>query len=120
MEAPWNSFTDLMQDCPSIIAGSSAPECGIGFAGTFANFSACMAACAAAGHSPRLEGLSCWTDAALLSAAGIPALCFGPGDIALAHAAEEWVAVAEIAQATAILTELIGWWDRDAGDAWRR
>ncbi|MFM2140299.1 MAG: hypothetical protein RLZZ25_564 [Gemmatimonadota bacterium] len=78
------------------------------------------AACAATGHAPRLEGLSCWTDAALLSAAGIPALCFGPGDIALAHAAEEWVAVAEIAQATAILTELIGRWDRDAGDAWRR
>ena len=78
------------------------------------------AACAATGHAPRLEGLSCWTDAALLSAAGIPALCFGPGDIILAHAAEEWVAVAEIAQATAILTELIGRWDRDAGDAWRR
>jgi acetylornithine deacetylase len=78
------------------------------------------AACAAQGIAPRLEGLSCWTDAALLSAAGIPALCFGPGDIARAHAAEEWVAVEEIAQATDVLTDLIHRWDRDEASAWRR
>jgi acetylornithine deacetylase len=78
------------------------------------------ASCAAQGITPRLDGLSCWTDAALLSAAGIPALCFGPGDIVLAHAAEEWVAVEEIAQATAILTECIHRWDRDEASAWRR
>ena len=29
-------------------------------------------------------------------AAGIPAICFGPGDIALAHAAEEFVPIEEI------------------------
>ncbi len=78
------------------------------------------ASCAAQGITPRLDGLSCWTDAALLSAAGIPALCFGPGDIALAHAAEEWVAVEEIGQATAILTECIHRWDGDEARAWRR
>ncbi len=78
------------------------------------------AACTAQGVAPRIEGLSCWTDAALLSAAGIPALCFGPGDIALAHAAEEWVAVDEIQQATAILTECIHRWDRDEASTWRR
>lgn len=78
------------------------------------------AACAARGITPRIEGLSCWTDAALLSAAGIPALCFGPGDIALAHATEEWVAVDEIHEATAILTECIHRWDRDEGHRWRR
>src|SRR5262249_16771570 len=44
----------------------------------------------------RVEGMSAWTDAALLNAAGIPAICFGPGDIALAHSAEEWVPVDEI------------------------
>jgi acetylornithine deacetylase len=53
-----------------------------------------------------IEGLACWTDAALLSAAGIPAICFGPGDIALAHAAEEYVEVEEIAIATRVLTRL--------------
>ena len=43
------------------------------------------------GHDSRIEGMSAWTDAALLNEAGIPAICFGPGDIALAHAAEEFV-----------------------------
>jgi acetylornithine deacetylase len=57
-----------------------------------------------------VEGLECWTDAALLTAAGIPAICFGPGDIALAHAAEEYVMVAEIERATHVLATLIGDW----------
>jgi acetylornithine deacetylase len=64
----------------------------------------------AAGEPVRVEGLSCWTDAALLHDAGIPALCFGPGDIALAHADEEWVATDEIERATRALVELVGGW----------
>ena len=44
--------------------------------------------------------MTAWTDAALLNAAGIPAICFGPGDIALAHAAEEYVPIDEIERAT--------------------
>ena len=40
-----------------------------------------------------------WTEAALFSAAGATALVFGPGDIAQAHAAGEWVALAELAAA---------------------
>lgn len=59
-----------------------------------------------------VEGLSCWTDAALFQAAGIPALCFGPGDIALAHSAEEWVALADIEQATAVLENVCSAWGR--------
>jgi acetylornithine deacetylase len=58
----------------------------------------------------RIEGLSAWTDAALLNAAGIPAICFGPGDIALAHAAEEFVAVSEIEQAQRILSHVVRDW----------
>ena len=57
-----------------------------------------------------IGGLMCWTDAALLTAAGIPAICFGPGDIALAHAAEEYVMVAEIDIACAALASLITDW----------
>jgi acetylornithine deacetylase len=56
------------------------------------------------GAAPVVEGLSCWTDAALLNDAGIPALCFGPGDIALAHAATEYVPLPEIDVVTAVLT----------------
>ena len=68
------------------------------------------AGCSTVGIPARIDGLACWTDAALLTAAGIPALCFGPGDIALAHAAEEWVAVEEIAAATAVLASVIRRW----------
>lgn len=39
-----------------------------------------------------------WTEAALFSAAGYPAFVFGPGDIAQAHAADEWVDLAQLQQ----------------------
>jgi acetylornithine deacetylase len=58
----------------------------------------------------RIEGLSAWTDAALLNEAGIPAICFGPGDIALAHAAEEFVPVEEIGLAVRVLTRVVREW----------
>ncbi len=58
----------------------------------------------------RIEGLSAWTDAALLNEAGVPTICFGPGDIALAHAAEEFVQVEEIEVATRVLTRVVTEW----------
>jgi acetylornithine deacetylase/succinyl-diaminopimelate desuccinylase-like protein len=58
----------------------------------------------------RIEGLSAWTDAALLNAAGIPTICFGPGDIALAHAAQEFVPIEEIELATRVLTRVVREW----------
>lgn len=64
----------------------------------------------ALGGSTRIDGMSAWTDAAILNEAGIPAICFGPGDIALAHAAEEWVATTEIESAANTLTELALRW----------
>lgn len=79
---------------------------------------ALAAACRAHGEPASIEGLSCWTDAALLSAAGIPAICYGPGDIALAHAAEEYVVLEEIDRCTAVLTELVTAWCGPKGVAW--
>jgi acetylornithine deacetylase len=64
----------------------------------------------AEGEEVRVEGLSAWTDAALFNAAGMPAVCFGPGDIALAHAAEEWVSLEEIERATRTLQSVIAAW----------
>lgn len=57
-----------------------------------------------------VEGMTAWTDAALLNEAGIPAICFGPGDIALAHAAEEWIETDQIERATDVLESLITRW----------
>ena len=66
----------------------------------------------------RTEGMTAWTDAALLNAAGIPAICFGPGDIALAHAAEEYVSIGEIERATKVLAQLAHQWCGGRGLAW--
>ena len=60
----------------------------------------------AEGEVVRVEGMSAWTDAALLNDAGIPAVCFGPGNIKLAHAAEEWIEIPEIERATSVLTRM--------------
>lgn len=46
------------------------------------------------------------TDAASVAAAGIPALIFGPGDIAQAHTKDEWIALAQLAPAAEILLRL--------------
>jgi len=67
----------------------------------------------------RVEGMTAWTDAALLNAAGISAICFGPGDITLAHAAEEFVSVDEIERATRVLARLAQDWCGGRGATWR-
>ncbi len=45
---------------------------------------------------PRVEGMTAWVDAAFLNEAGVPAVCFGPGDTAQAHTEHEWIDVHEI------------------------
>ena len=45
------------------------------------------------GYAPQIAGVPFWTDAAILSEAGITSLLFGPSG-AGAHAAEEWVDLA--------------------------
>ena len=50
-----------------------------------------MAACAAEGVDPRVTGMTAWVDVAFLNEAGTPAVCFGPGSIAQAHSADEWI-----------------------------
>lgn len=49
-----------------------------------------------------------WTEAALFSAAGLTAIVYGPGDIAQAHAADEWVALDQLRQAAAAYHRIIG------------
>ncbi len=53
-----------------------------------------------------------WTEAALFSAAGFTTMVFGPGDIAQAHSADEWVALDQLDAYTTHLHRII-----DAGAA---
>ena len=57
-----------------------------------------------------LHGMSAWTDAALLNDAGIPAICFGPGDMGLAHAAEEYIDLNQLERATDVLADFARDW----------
>jgi acetylornithine deacetylase len=45
-------------------------------------------------HRPPIGGASYWADSAYIAAAGIPTVLFGPGG-AGAHAADEWVSIAD-------------------------
>lgn len=48
-------------------------------------------------------GVHYFCDAAVLAAGGIPSVVFGPGDIAQAHTADEWISLRSLESATAIL-----------------
>jgi acetylornithine deacetylase len=55
-----------------------------------------LAAQADIGGEARIGALDNWSDAATLARSGIPAVNYGPGDLAVAHAADEHVPVAEL------------------------
>ncbi len=50
------------------------------------------------------------TDASTLAVAGVPAVVFGPGDIAQAHTKDEWVELAQVEAAAEILYRLALAW----------
>lgn len=66
-----------------------------------------LAATADEGVAPKVAGMTAWVDAAFLNRVGIPAVCFGPGSIAQAHAADEWVDEEEIRTGARILTRFV-------------
>ena len=49
-----------------------------------------------------------WTEASLFSQAGLTAFVFGPGDIAQAHTADEWVAIGQLEAYAAHAARIIG------------
>jgi len=60
----------------------------------------------AAGQKKPL-GVDYFCDAAVLSAGGIPSVVFGPGDIAQAHTAEEWISLAELERGKNLLLRFL-------------
>lgn len=57
----------------------------------------------AAGLAREYGGLTAGCDAGIILRAGVPVVVFGPGDIALAHSSDEWVAEDELVAAAATL-----------------
>ncbi|MGA2029921.1 MAG: M20/M25/M40 family metallo-hydrolase [Verrucomicrobiota bacterium] len=52
-------------------------------------------------------GVHFFCDAAVLSAAGIPSVVFGPGDVAQAHTADEWISLAELERGKNLLLRFL-------------
>jgi acetylornithine deacetylase len=67
------------------------------------------AAAEAVGAPPAIGGASYWADSAFIAAAGIPTVLFGPGGEG-AHAAEEWVSIADTETVARALTALAVRW----------
>ncbi|MBM4183455.1 MAG: ArgE/DapE family deacylase [Gemmatimonadetes bacterium] len=62
-----------------------------------------VASCEAHGLAAKVAGMTAWVDAAFLNQAGIPAVCFGPGSMAQAHTADEWIETSEIVKCADVL-----------------
>jgi len=55
----------------------------------------------------RPAGVDFFCDAAVLSAGGIPSVVFGPGDIAQAHTADEWISLASLERGKDLLLRFL-------------
>lgn len=62
-----------------------------------------------AGCAAKPVGMSFWTDAAILGAAGIPSVLFGPGGEGL-HSTEEYVRIADVLSCRDALSEVVEDW----------
>jgi acetylornithine deacetylase len=55
----------------------------------------------------RSLGIDFFCDAAVLAAGGIPSIIFGPGDIAQAHTADEWISLASLERGKNLLLKFL-------------
>ncbi len=53
------------------------------------------------------EGVHFFCDAAVLAGGGIPSIVFGPGDIAQAHTADEWITTSQLERGHALLVRYL-------------
>jgi acetylornithine deacetylase/succinyl-diaminopimelate desuccinylase-like protein len=52
-------------------------------------------------------GVHFFCDAAILSAGGIPGIVFGPGEVAQAHTADEWISLSELERGKNLLLRFL-------------
>jgi acetylornithine deacetylase len=71
---------------------------------------ACVAHERASGNAARLRGFAAVDDASFLTAAGIPAITYGPGDLRVAHAVDEHLEITELVTATRAYALLAASW----------
>ena len=62
------------------------------------------------GEEPKYYGFAAVDDAAFLNRGGVPAVTFGPGSLAVAHAPNEYVEIAELVDAAKIYAVTIAEW----------
>jgi len=60
-----------------------------------------------AARQKKPAGVNYFCDASILAQGGIPSIVFGPGDIAQAHTADEWVAQKSLEAATTLLLKFL-------------
>ncbi len=73
---------------------------------------------AVTGGDPVVHGVTYGSDLRLLTAAGIPAVLYGPGDVRLAHTVDEHLDLDELLVAVRVVAELVvGWGGRAKGSA---
>lgn len=60
-----------------------------------------------AARRKKAVGVDFFCDASVIASGGTPSVLFGPGNIAQAHTDEEWISLAELEKATAILTRFL-------------
>lgn len=81
---------DVLQDAPAMVDSPLDPSGGEGFAGFV------QQVLLGVGLPGDLVGVGYGTDASSFGQIGLPAVVLGPGDIAQAHTADEWIDVAEL------------------------
>ena len=90
----------IEHDEPFVESGG-LPEADTSFA------AALTAAAAALGVEARRTAARYGTNASIFAAAGVPSVVFGPGSIAQAHTADEWIDLDEVDRAAAVLCGVV-------------
>ncbi len=108
---PGESNEEFLREIQACAPAESSVEWEVPFAGeplpaAGQDDGASRAFCTKHGLEPG-QAVDFWTEASLFSAAGLPALVLGPGDIAQAHVANEWVSISQLEQAYRLYGQVV-------------